>query len=111
MITVVAMLLWALIPGFMAQKKGRSFIGYYLLSLLISPLITIIIVACLKNLNQTPPPPNSYDPNTQYSGDGYEPNAGGNADEQSTQPSAKFCSNCGEKVTGLYCSRCGQRIQ
>lgn len=44
--------LWALIPGFIASKKGRSFIGYFFLSFLISPLITIIVTLCLKNLNK-----------------------------------------------------------
>ena len=44
--------LWALIPGFIARKKGRSFIGYFFLSFLISPLITIIVTLCLKNLNK-----------------------------------------------------------
>lgn len=44
--------LWALIPGFIASKKGRSFIGYFFLSFLISPLITMIVTLCLKNLNK-----------------------------------------------------------
>ena len=46
--TLIGIALWALIPGFIAQKKGRSFILYYFLSFLISPLITIIITACQK---------------------------------------------------------------
>lgn len=47
-ITLIGVALWALVPGLMAKKKGRSFWGYYFLSLLITPLITIIIVACLS---------------------------------------------------------------
>lgn len=44
--------LWALIPGFIAKNKGRSFFGYFFLSFLISPLITMIITICLSNLNE-----------------------------------------------------------
>ena len=48
---LIGIALWALIPAFMAQKKGRSFFGFYVLSLLISPLITMIIAACVSNKN------------------------------------------------------------
>lgn len=49
---MIGIALWALIPGFIARKKGRSFWGYYFLSFLISPLITMIITLCVKNLNE-----------------------------------------------------------
>ena len=49
---LIGLALWALIPGFMAKKKGRSFWGYYFLSFIISPFITMIIVAFLRNLNK-----------------------------------------------------------
>lgn len=56
---IVGVLLWALVPGFIALAKGRSFLGYYFLSLLITPLVTMIITICLSNLNkQTPIAPN-----------------------------------------------------
>ena len=51
--SLVGSVLWALLPGFIAKKKGRSFLGYFLLSLVISPLITTIIVLCLSDLNKT----------------------------------------------------------
>lgn len=50
--SLIGIALWALIPGFIARKKGRSFWGYYFLSFLISPLITMIIALCVKNLNE-----------------------------------------------------------
>lgn len=49
--SLLGIALWALLPGFIAKKKGRSFWGYYFLSFLISPLITMIITLCVKNLN------------------------------------------------------------
>ena len=52
-ITLIGIALWALIPGFIAKHKGRSFAGYYFLSFLITPLVTTIITLCLKNLNKT----------------------------------------------------------
>lgn len=48
---IIGIALWALIPGFIAKKKGRSFWGYYFLSFLITPLVTMIITACLKNIS------------------------------------------------------------
>lgn len=44
---VLLLLLLALIPGFIASKKGRSFIGWYIFSVLLSPLIGLIVVLCL----------------------------------------------------------------
>lgn len=47
-------LLWVIFcvgVGAFASKKGRSGLGWFLLSLLISPLISAIILACLKDLN------------------------------------------------------------
>lgn len=44
---LLLLLLLALIPGFIASKKGRSFIGWYIFSILLSPLIGLIVVLCL----------------------------------------------------------------
>jgi RimJ/RimL family protein N-acetyltransferase len=51
MASILGIALWALIPGFVAKKKGRNFWGYYFLSFLISPLITMIITFCLSNIS------------------------------------------------------------
>lgn len=45
----VFLCLFALIPGFIAQGKGRSFLAWFGLSLLISPLIAGIIVLVLPS--------------------------------------------------------------
>ncbi len=49
--SLIGIALWALIPGFIAKKKGRSFAAYFFLSFLITPLITMIVALCVKNLN------------------------------------------------------------
>lgn len=46
---LIGCLLWAMAPGFIAKKKERSFIGYYFLALLVSPLIATIVALCVKN--------------------------------------------------------------
>lgn len=46
-IVLLSLLLLALIPGLIASKKGRSFIGWYIFSVLLSPLIGLIVVLCL----------------------------------------------------------------
>ena len=44
---IILFLLFALIPGIIASKKGRSFIGWYIFSILLSPLIGLIVILCL----------------------------------------------------------------
>lgn len=51
MTSLIGIALWALIPGFIANRKGRSFWGYFFLSFLISPLISMIITLCVPNLS------------------------------------------------------------
>lgn len=50
--SLIGIALWALIPGFVAQKKGRSFAAYFFLSFVITPLVTTIITLCVSNLNK-----------------------------------------------------------
>lgn len=45
---------WALIPAFIALAKKRSFFAYYFLSLIITPILTLIIVLCLSPLSPQP---------------------------------------------------------
>jgi len=44
----VFLLLFALIPAYIAQSKGRSFVKWFIISALISPLIGLLIVVFLK---------------------------------------------------------------
>ena len=45
---IVISVVWALLPGFLAKSKGRSFWGFFFLGIL-SPLVVSIIVLCLKD--------------------------------------------------------------
>lgn len=45
--------IWALLPGFLAKSKGRSFWGFFLLGIL-SPLVVSVIVLCLKDRTAAP---------------------------------------------------------
>jgi hypothetical protein len=42
--------------GVFASNKGRAGFGYFVLAILISPLLCFILVAVLSNLNQDPGP-------------------------------------------------------
>lgn len=92
---LIGIALWALIPGFVARKKGRSFWGYYFLSFLISPLITMIITFCLSNLNKTP-----------------QENPTITTSEESTSDKVVFCRKCGEKLLerSQFCRKCGTEV-
>ena len=76
---LIGLALWALVPGFIARSKGRSFWGYYFLSFLISPLVSMIITICLSNLNK------------------------------SAIVTYWVCANCGAKNSEVYtkCTACG----
>ncbi len=43
---------FAFAPAILASRKGRSAVGWFLLALLISPVLTLIFVAVLPDLNQ-----------------------------------------------------------
>lgn len=58
---IIGIALWALLPGFIAKKKGRSFWGYFFLSFAITPLVTTIVTLCVKKIDvggSLPEPPN-----------------------------------------------------
>lgn len=76
---LIGLALWALVPGFIARSKGRSFWGYYFLSFLVSPLVSMIITICLSNLNK------------------------------STTITYWICANCGAQNSEIYsrCTSCG----
>lgn len=91
------------VPGIIAHKKGRSFIGFSALSLIISPLIATII-SLLANPGEKEKP-------EQKTGD----NAGfseGNTERSIKKPSMQTCPKCGFKLSedSVFCNRCGIRI-
>ena len=44
---VLVLLILSIVTFVMAQKRGRSGFGWFILSLIISPILCIIILACL----------------------------------------------------------------
>lgn len=137
--TRIGIALWSLIPGFIAKNKGRSFWGYYFLSFLITPLVTMIITICLKKI--TPIRTNSSDvfsPN-KVSSLSIDSKSGPqnledvqpqiDADVQATvkklevmeqqqdefiEPKKiKFCRRCGFELIrdSEFCSYCGSQIE
>ena len=53
---VMVWLVLAVITGVLAASKHRSGVGYFFLALLLSPIIGLLIVACLQPLEQTEAP-------------------------------------------------------
>ena len=49
-------LLLACIPAYVASQKGRSTLGYFLLAIVISPLLALIIVAVVPVVAKPAPP-------------------------------------------------------
>lgn len=45
----------SVIAGFLAKSKNRTAFGWFLLSLLVSPIITLIILAILQPINYATP--------------------------------------------------------
>lgn len=99
---LIGLALWALIPGFIARHKGRSFWGWYFLSFLISPLLSMIITLFLSNKLQ-----NS---NTEQScGTGAA--SVSTVRNQFTIAGKCVCNQCGEKLLegSAFCHQCGAR--
>jgi hypothetical protein len=134
--TLIGIALWALIPGFIAKKKGRSFWGYYFLSFLITPLITMIITACLKNISgesdhssdsviDTTTAPVAPEINRSIpestSIPAALPSSQSLSEDSGTEPKVQmpvirkiqYCRRCGFKLIdgSEFCSNCGNKIE
>lgn len=111
--TIIGIALWALVPGFIAKKKCRSFWGYYFLSFLISPLITIIIALCVsdKTCAYYAKHPPDYRPGANRS------EASATNPLYANLPVADdrvlFCRKCGEKLMAdsQFCHKCGSETK
>ena len=90
MAQIIGIALWALIPGFVAKKKGRNFWGWYFLSFVISPLITTIITFCLSNVSENK--------DIEVASSGSE--------------EVGFCRKCGEPLikSSKFCRKCGTEV-
>ena len=110
--TLIGIALWALIPGFIAKKKYRSFWGYYFLSFLISPLITMIIALCVSDKiceyyaeNPMPyrPKPDRQEVSSTGSSSSFPPPG----------ISVLYCRKCGKKLpdNSRFCHKCGTAVE
>ncbi len=126
--TLIGIALWALIPGFIANKKGRNFWGYYFLSFLISPLITMIITLCLSKKTEIEYLEEYPNRITECKSCGYRdknffnacPKCGRyakqyvylNEEIPTETDKVRFCRKCGEKLidNSQFCRKCGTEI-
>ena len=94
---IIGMALWALIPGFIAKKKGRNFWGYFFLSFLISPLITTIITLCISKKTDECRPERDTTPIQN---------------KTIETENICFCRKCGEKLldNSQFCRKCGTEV-
>lgn len=51
-IIILIYILICIIPAYMADKRGRSVISWFLLSILITPIYTTFIIFCLGETDQ-----------------------------------------------------------
>lgn len=51
--------IFAIVVGVFASGRGRSFFGWFLLSLFITPVLTLLLVLALKNLKEAANEPNA----------------------------------------------------
>lgn len=112
--------LWALLPGFIAKKKGRSFWAYYLLSFVITPLITTIITLCLSKIQDEEVPTVQSEAtavekiittDTAETEQGVTPLQ---REVSDTVPrKIMYCRRCGSKLIdgSEFCSSCGNKIE
>lgn len=107
--------LWALLPGYIAMKKGRHFWAYYFLSFLITPLLTFLITIFLKNLTPTEVQSMPDTGSTTFC----QMTPSSQMTDTDTTPSMqamqkiRFCGQCGFELfeESKYCSQCGAKIK
>ena len=101
MASFIGIALWALIPGFIAKNKRRNALAYYLLSFIITPLLTMIITICLPKKTEfdcVKPTQIPFDESVDV------------FDESDDK--ICFCRKCGEKLLDRsnFCRKCGTEI-
>ena len=113
---VIVVLLTALVPAYIARRKGQSFWAFYVISLILTPLIGTICAICSKNLNKTAParqtekpsPADNAQPETPPPADNIRPETPSPADN--AQPEKPWTCVCGQRVPEgtAACPACGR---
>ena len=108
--SVLLVFVFSLIPALIAGSKGRNAVGYYILSLIISPLIVTIIVLCLKNLDD-PRVTRTYDNSRNNENDAVNTTLASDS-VNSSATCGNSCEYCGSKLVegDEYCSNCGAKV-
>ncbi|MBX3610999.1 MAG: hypothetical protein KF871_14000 [Hydrogenophaga sp.] len=95
--------LFAVAVGINASNRGRSGVGWFFLSLLISPLLGLLFVAVSKDLSSKP---------------GATPSAPSAATHvkcpacaEWVLPEAKVCKHCGSQLTPVTGFKTGEQLQ
>lgn len=123
--SLIWIILWALLPGFIAHKKGRNFWIYFLLSFFISPLITTIITLCLSKINtgletvsaaeNQPKLARTANSTENYLSTNIGDNKNGTSQMAINRNLSKviYCRRCGKKLIegSKFCSNCGNEIE
>lgn len=118
--SIIGIALWALLPGFIAKKKGRSFWAYYLLSFVITPLITTIITLCLSKIKEEEQPvvqseAEVVERTIVAESTEIKPEEISSRSEVSNEVPRKimYCRRCGSKLIegSEFCSNCGISIE
>ena len=118
--SIIGIALWALLPGFIAKKKGRSFWAYYLLSFVITPLITTIITLCLSKIKEEEQPVvqsevEVVERTIVAESTEIKPEEISSRSEVSNEVPRKimYCRRCGSKLIegSEFCSSCGNKIE
>ena len=93
---VVVWIVLSILAGVGAKNKGRSFAGYFFLSLLLSPLIGLIAMAVIKPIEKKEEEKIS------------QPEPASGPVIASPDSNMIACSNCGQsKKRGGMCPHCG----
>ena len=118
--SIIGIALGALLPGFIAKKKGRSFWAYYLLSFVITPLITTIITLCLSKIKEEEQPVvqsevEVVERTIVAESTEIKPEEISSRSEVSNEVPRKimYCRRCGSKLIegSEFCSNCGISIE
>lgn len=94
---IIGWIILSILAGIGARNKGRSFAGFFFLSLLLSPLIGLIAMAVVKPIKKE-------EASAETAAESTTPTTASDSEESEIIP----CPNCGKpKKRGEMCPNCG----